>query len=247
MINLDKLLTHDFLNELIKDGNSITKGLKPKKGDYGFEDEPILSEYEFYVLNNEFYLIHLCELCKQLENAVELLSNFRYNSKDCISRGDHLTYNIENYIIRLTSLSDRIFQVINSTFHLGVDERDVNEKVILNNFKVSRTDLPQHYNNLRKTLCNYTGERNVIVHKHSHMDKQLRKIQMLYSEFITKEILKDETHTNHYVEHRKNHLKKFIAEKKIEFRNTNEQCFEKLIPIFDDMHKQYIKVKLALK
>src|SRR5690606_34214760 len=141
--------------------------------------------------NTGFYSIHFLELCRQLENAIELLSNFRYDGKSSISRGDHLTYNIENYIIRLTSLSDRTLQTINATFHLGIDERDVNERVIINNIKVSRTTLSKHYNDFKKSLKDYTGERNTIVHRHSFMDKQLKKIQIFYHSELTKGMLAD--------------------------------------------------------
>ncbi len=247
MTNLDKILTHDFVQNVLNDGEIISKGRDFKLSDIEFENEPKFTEFEFYIHETGFYCIHLLELCRQLENAIALLSNFRYDSKTEIGRGDHLTYNIENYIIRLSSLSDRVLQTINAGFHLGIDERDVNDRVIINNIKVSRTNVSKHFNEFRKTLKDYTGERNTIVHRHSYMDKQLRRIQIFYHTQLTKGILKDANKSEQFKEIRKEILTKFINDRKKEFRKTNEMCFEKILPIFDDLNDQYLKMKTRLK
>jgi hypothetical protein len=246
MTNLDKIIAHNFIQSLLNDSELILKGRKFKLSDIEL-DNADFTEYEFYIQNTGFYCIHFLELCRQLENAIELFSNFRYDKKSSISRGDHLTYSIENYIIRLTSLTDRTLQTINATFHLGIDEKDVNERVIINNIKVSRTTLLKHYSNFKKSLKDYTGERNTIVHRHSFIDKQLKKIQLFYHLELTKGILADRGKINGFKEVRKKLLTEFISDRKKEFQKTNESCFETLLPILDDLDDQYIKMKQKLK
>lgn len=246
MTNLDKIIVHNFTKNLFADSEIISKGRKFKASDIELEN-PDFSEYEFYIHNTGFYFVHFIELCRQLENVPELLSNFRYDKKSKISRGDHLTYNLENYIIRLTSVSDRILQLINAVFHLCIDEKDVSERVILNNLKVSRTDLPKIYKPFKNSLIRYTGDRNTIVHRHSFLDKQLKQIQIFYHKELTKNLLIESKNGEEFKEVRKEVFSRFLTQKKKEFHLTNEVCFNTIIPILDLLEHQYKKMKISLK
>jgi len=246
MTTLDKIIGHNFTQNLLGDSEIISKGREFKASDIELENADF-SEYEFYIHNSGFYFVHFLELCRQLENAPELLSNFRHDSNSKIIRGDHLTYNLENYIIRLTSISDRTLQTINAVFHLCIDEKDVNERVILNNLKVSRTELSKHYNEFRKSLKEYTGDRNTIVHRHSFLDKRLKRIQIFYHKELTQKMLADSEKESGFKEIRKRLLTKFLSDRKKEFHSTNEKCFKTIIPILDILEEQYKKMKLKLK
>jgi hypothetical protein len=241
----DKIISHNFFQQLLKDVEPFLKDAKI--ADVELINKDVIPEIEYYIQNVNFYAIHLFELCKQLERAVELLSNFRFNSKNGISRGEHLTYNVENYIIRLTSLTDRILQTVNAVFHLGINEKDINERVIINNLKITMTSLPASFNEFRKVLQNYVSERNVIVHRHSYIKKELYVIEMLYHPLMTKEtsINKDEAENLNQI--RKETLSYYLSKIKKEFKQTNEKCFEKLLLIFDDLDEQYSSMKLKLK
>jgi len=231
------------VTKLLDDSKPILVDYDINLSDIELVKDPDFSEFEYYIHNTGFYSVHLLELCKQLENALELFSNFNYSKKE-ISRGDHITYNIENYIIRLSSLTDRILQTINAVFHLGIDEKDVNERVITRNIKVSRTETKKHFNEFKKTLNGYSSERNTIVHRHSYLDNQLRRIQMFYHLDFSKRLLDDKPYFKYF---RKKELTDFIKEKKEEFNKTNESCFESMIPIFNDLNSQYEKMKIKLK
>lgn len=246
MTTLDKIIEHNFTQNILGDSDVISKGRTFKATDIELENADF-SEYEFYIHNTGFYYVHFLELCKQLENALELLSNFRYDTSFQISRADYLTYNLENYIIRLTSISDRTLQTINAVFHLCIDEKDVNERLILSNLKVSRTDLPKHYNEFKKTLKEYTGDRNTIVHRHSFLDKQLKRIQIFYHKELTRKMLVDNEKGGGFKEIRKGVLTKFLTDRKKEFHTTNEKCFKSILPILDELDDQYKKMKQKLK
>ncbi len=246
MKNFDKILNHDFIKQLLDDGNLIVKDRKFSLTDIELVN-PNFNEFEYYIHNCGFWAIHLINLCEQLQNAIELLSNFRYAKNNKINRADHLTYNIENYIIRLASLPDRICQTINAVFHLGIDEKDVNEKIITNDIHVSRTEIDKHYKDFRKTLQMYIGDRNTIIHRHSYMNKQLRKIQLFYHATLSQRLLGDRNVSEDFKLLRKELLSEHIAHRKKEFTETNEKCFEKILPLLSDCNKYYVKMKARLE
>ncbi len=241
----DNLISHNFFQQLLKDTEPFLKDAKI--ADVELINKDVVPEIDYYIQNVAFYAIHLLALCNQLERAVELLSNFRFNSKNGISRGEHLTYNVENYIIRLTSLTDRILQTINAVFHLGINEKDINERVIINNLKVTMTLLPASFNEFRKDLQKYVSERNVIVHRHSHIKKDLHIIEALYHTQLSKKMLENNDEAENFKEVRKEVLTRYLSRTKKEFKQINGMCFEKLLLIFDDLDKQYSIMKLKLK
>lgn len=242
-MNTDNLISHNFFQQLLKDVEPFLKDAK--KTEVELINEDVIPELDYYIQNTAFYANHLFHLCNQLERAIELLSNFRFNSKNGISRGEHLTYNVENYIIRLTSLTDRILQTINAVFHLGINEKDINERVIINNLKVSMTSLPTSFNEIRKVLQSYITERNVIVHRHSHIKKELFQIELFYNTELSKRMLESDKGENlKYV--RTQTLTRYLSKTKKEFTQINKMCFEKLLLIFDDLDEQYSSMKLKL-
>ena len=243
-MNADKLVMHNFIQQVLKDTEPFLKDAET--ADVELVNDDVIPEIEYYIRNTAFYAIHLFQLCNQLERAVELLSNFRFNSKDEISRGEHLTYNVENYIIRLTSLTDRILQTINAVFHLGINEKDINERVIINNLKVTMTSLPATFNEFRKVLGSYKDNRNTIVHRHSHIKKDMHIIEALYHKQLSNKILEDKDKAKNFKEVRKEELTNYLSRTKKEFKQINGMCFEKLLLIFDDLDKQYVTMKLKL-
>ena len=66
----------------------------------------------------------------------EFLSNYGYSKKIESTRADYLIYNLENYLIRLNSVYDRVLQIVNAVFHLCINEENVNHSVIISNYKV---------------------------------------------------------------------------------------------------------------
>lgn len=180
MTNFENLYKHPFTVEILDDTKGF--GLTKKNSEKEYAD----SEIEFYINNSSFYLVHLISLLEQLKNAVELFSNYNYNKKDGVDRGKHLVYNYENYLIRVISISDRLLQLVNAVFYLGVNEKSVSERNILNNDKVIITELPLKFKELNKVLNKFKGDRNKVIHIHSYVKKKLKQIEMFYHPEITK-------------------------------------------------------------
>ncbi|MDX2359327.1 MAG: Cthe_2314 family HEPN domain-containing protein [Crocinitomicaceae bacterium] len=236
---LNKLEQHHLFTQLLNDST-------------GFSDEAdedtVFTEYEYYVRNAGFYCVHLLELCKQLDNAIELFSNFNYSKSNKVGRIEHLKYNLENYIIRLTSISDRMLQLINGVFHLGTNEKSVNDRTILTNVKVDRTDVPKLYKVFNKTIKDYTSDRNAIVHRHAYLDDKLHRFKLFYNDELTQIAFdKKELNQESFKHRRKKMLTDFILDKKTVFKEINKNCFVTILPIFDQLETEYNKQKKQLK
>ncbi|WP_312395003.1 hypothetical protein [Chryseobacterium sp.] len=241
---LEKLEQHILLKTLLEDAELISENREINIFDIELKDANF-DEYEYYIHNTGFFFFHMIQLCYQLNYAVELLTNFNYSSKNKVTRDQHLIYNIENYIIRLTSLNERLLQLVNAIFHLTIDEKNVNERSILTNLKVSRTDFSTLYREFRKENLKYVGERNTIVHKHSYLNEKLRKIEVLYESSFLFKLNKIDVEKAKFI--RKDAITKYIKEIKIDFTNANNECITKLIPILDFLYQHYLRTKIKLK
>ena len=212
MKTIELITNHKFYKRIIEDGNKIFEDKKFNITDIDLPDYK-LNELEYYIHAVGFSLVNLMAWCKQLEYGIEFISNFNYkhtSSSLSITRSDHLRYNIENYLIRFYSLNDRILQLINSVFHLCISEDQVNFKVILNNYKVSRTKVPSKCTPIKKFIDKFSKQRHAIIHKHSYLDKGLKKIELFYSIDLDASKKKDADLKTY----RSKKLKEYISEKK---------------------------------
>lgn len=102
-----------------------------------------------------------------------MLVNFNYSKKGEISRADHLIYNIENYLIRLNSVYDRVLQLVNVVFHLCIREESISHSVVVSNYRVDHnSDVVKRVKAIRKYLDEYAQDRHTLVHRHSLLDEK---------------------------------------------------------------------------
>lgn len=241
MTNFEKLYDHQFIKSILDD-NSDLKTIENR-----IQDD--FSELEFYMHNTMFYTVHCLSLLSQLENSIEFLSSYNYKTKQKISRGNHLTYNVENYMIRVISITDRLLQMINAVFYLQVDERDVKVSTILKHKNLSSTEIPNHFRLLNIILKEYKDGRNSIVHRHSYIDKSLFRIEQFYHLEIEKRYFDKSSseEIKNFKNMRRALLRDFLSNIKSKFKKTNNKCFEITLLIFDELNKQYAIKKSDLK
>lgn len=245
-MNTDDLIKHNFCQQINND-------IEPFIKDVGFTDMEVIKEnnipdLEHYIRYTSFYVVHLFSLCRQLEQAVSLLSNYRYSIKDDVGRGYHLSYNVENYFIRLDSLYDRILQVVNAILCIGFQDNEVKKHKIIP--KLERfSELKNSLDSLSKFL-NIVSDtnRNIVVHRHSYLEKELSMLEMFYHPFFSNLILNKMDDVDNFKQIRKEQLAFYLKRKKKEFKEINEQCFEKVFLILTELEKEYTlkKQKLSL-
>lgn len=240
---LSKLKSHSFYNAILKDGNIVLARIEIDPTDIELPRDCDFDEFEYYVHESGFSLMYFIKWCEQLDLALSLLSNFSY--KDKMSRADHFIYNVENYIIRIMTIYDRLLQVTNSVFHLCNSDDIVTSQTILNNIKVSRDPIAKHLRKLRKYLMNnFSQKRNILIHQYSHRDKEMRTIEVMYS-----------NNFEHYAQEyhkqlksiRATFLKDAIKNKKDLFKKTNKDLYDLVLPVFDCLQKEYVKQKKRLQ
>ena len=248
MGNLKKLQEHPFIKNLFADARIITKGRTFKISDTHLPSNTEFLEWEYHIHTVGFFTMHLLHLCNQINSAIEFISNYNYKSSEAKEkRIEHLEYNIENYIIRVASIKDRTLQVFNAVFHLCMDEASVSESTILNNLKVHRTKLLKLFPKLTKTVKRASGDRNTIIHRHTYMNAEIRKLHILYSDFILGVSINNRPNEDTFKSFRTERLKKYLKEKKVEMKETNEAIFSVLFEIFTELDKEYCKVKKLLQ
>jgi hypothetical protein len=250
MLFIEELHQHAFAAEVLAESVAVQRelGLNPLGQDV---DEPLMNELQFYVTRVGFSLAHTLTWIEQLHQAVHFLSDFSYSKRtkeEGIQRSHHLIYNVENYLVRLQSVYDRLLQLTNAVFHIGMSDELVNHSNIVSNLKVDRTAIPALLKAVRKTIKHKSDERNEIVHRHSYMEPKLRKVEILYmhtEETWAHQGAKFSYKNLCYV--RSQLLKKITLEKKAAFQSINKALVSALVPLLTGMHEQYTKEKERLR
>lgn len=240
---ISKLKSHSLYSTILKDGDIVLSRIKVRPTDLTLPDDCDLDEFEYYIHESGFSLMYFMKWCEQLDLALSLLSNFNY--KDKMSRADHFIYNVENYMIRVMTVYDRLLQTTNSIFHLCNSDDIVINQTILNNIKVSRDPIVKHLRKLHKYLMNNFGQkRNTLIHQYSYRDKEMRSIEVMYSHNFE----------NYAPEHHKQlksirakFLTDAIKNKKELFKETNKMLSDLILPVLDCLHEEYVKQKKRLQ
>ncbi|WP_433763655.1 Cthe_2314 family HEPN domain-containing protein [Flavobacterium ginsenosidimutans] len=228
MNKLDQIYLHSFTMHI---GNIEMKII----------DEQNCTESEIYVNNVSFYFVHFLSLLSQIENAVELLNNYAYSSNSKISRADHLTYNVENYMIRSISITDRLLQLINVIYYLKIDESKVNFKKVIGHNDIINSPLASLYTELRDILAQYSCDRNSVVHRHSFISTELYRLQKLYHPVLTKNYISvsSDTDIKNFKYVRSQTMKKYTSDIKSNFKTANDASFNIILQILDILQDQY--------
>lgn len=249
-MSIEKLHQHAFFSETSEEAIRIQQevGLDP------FDDgsvEPTFDELQFYITRVGYSLAHTLTWVEQLQQAVYFLSDFGYTQRmkdDGIRRSHHLIYNVENYLVRLQSVYDRLLQLTNAVFHICTSDELVNHRLIVSNLRMARTKVPGLLKAVKNTIKHKTEDRHEIVHRHSYMEPELRRVELLYMH--TKETWEAGGNSIPYKNLcyiRSQRMKKIIEAKKIEFLSINASLVSALEPLFTELHAQYKREKERLR
>lgn len=86
------------------------------------------------------------------------------------------------------------------------------------------------------------------MHRHSYLENELSMLEMFYHPFFSNLILNKMDDVDNFKQIRKEQLAFYLKRKKKEFKEINEQCFEKVFLILTELEKEYTlkKQKLSL-
>lgn len=246
MIGFKNLPANEFIIEILKDSRTVFTEVEFDATALALPEDTELDEFQYYVHKVGFYLIHTLTWCKQLDLAIEFLSNYDYSKKLESTRADHLIYNLENYLIRLNSVYDRVLQIVNAVFHLCINEENVNHLVIVSNYKVQHNiSVHNSIKKIKKFLSDYAQARHTLIHKHSWQDLKLKKIELFYLNKFDDPSESDEWKKTLKL-YRARFLGEYISEKKSEFMEINTSLSSLLIDLFDLLLIEYNRQKAKL-
>lgn len=247
-MKLDDLGQHPFFIQASQDSIDVHKALGLKLTE-DLDESMTLDERQFYMTRVGFSLAHTLGWAEQLQHAVHFMTDFGYGKKASeagIKRSHHLLYNVENYLIRLQSVYDRCLQLTNAVFHLCMSSEHVIHGVIVSNLHVERTNIPKLLKAVKKSIKSEEQERHTLVHKHSHMDPELRRIEMFYMH--SKETWGDDKDMpfENLVYVRGQLVKKYTNRRKAEFDAMNVELGSALAALFDGLMVEYDRQKARL-
>lgn len=243
LTDLDK---HQFVYDVLEEGRNLLPELKVQPSAIEMSEDVVLDEQEYYIQKVGFFLVHTLAWCRQLDLAIEFLSNFDYSKKISATRADHAIYNLENYLIRINSSYDRVLQLVNAVFHLGVSDEHVGHTVIISNAKVQhRPEVVSKTKAVQKYLKAYAQARHTLIHKHSYMDVKMRRLELFYLHDLDS-LPKDDSWKDNFKVFRTQYLKEFLSEKKEEFQSINDGLGDKINDLFDELHHEYKRQVHAL-
>jgi len=226
----------------------VAAGIDPTTDE---DNEPLLDEQQFYITRVGFSIAHAITWLEQLNHAVYFIGDFKYGGKakqEGVNRVHHLIYNIENYLIRLQSVYDRMLQLVNRVFHICTSDELVSHSLIVSNLHVARTKVPKVLRNLRKRIEPLAKVRNDVIHKHSLIDKDLRRLDLFYMHTeSTWRPRNDRMPFKNLAYVRSQLMKKVSTAKRAEFEATNSDLFAAVEPLFNELLAEYERQKKRLR
>ncbi len=248
-MTLDDLHQHPLFKEAVQDSIDVQDVLGLKLTD-DFDEATTLDELQFYVTRVGFALSHALGWAQQLHHAVHFMTDFKYGKKADeagVRRSHHLLFNVENYLIRMVSMYDRCLQLANAVFHLCMSDELVNHGAIVSNLQVSRTEVPKLLKAVRKAIKDEEQERHKLIHRHSHMDPELRRIELLYMHTEATWGTDRRFPYKNLLHVRGQLVKKYTVRRKQEFEAINDQLVSALGPLFDGLLHEYRRQKSRLQ
>jgi hypothetical protein len=181
---LNLLAEHKFTKCLLDNNKNSIDAYDYKNSEYGkpnyFRPLTKKEQNDIDVLR---YALEILSWCEHLQHIPIYISNYhetRPMKKGGITWPKFLTYQIENYLIRVNGIYDRVLKLVNVVFELSNDPKYCYENVILKNLKVKQSNIPAVVKKLKKTLEDYNVDRNEIIHHLSYSDKDLNELEMFF-------------------------------------------------------------------
>jgi|HubBroStandDraft_6_1064221.scaffolds.fasta_scaffold148207_2 hypothetical protein len=106
----------------------------------------------------------LMTTCEQLGYAIAYLSGYRRRAtseRELIARSDWIAYNVEGFLTRIATISDRALKLVSIAFQLGIPPRECRFSVIAHNAHVANTQVRKALTNLEATLKPHRSTRKL--------------------------------------------------------------------------------------
>ena len=207
----------------------------------------VSSDFELYIATCAKSYVALSSSVEKAEMSLEMLTIevIQSSISDDKPMGNYVEYFIENSIIRIQSIYDRVLIFVNRLLGLGLSDECIGHNIIVTNDNVKRYSLEKKLRNLNKAFSDYKNIRNTIIHHDRDSDDGLDLLGALhYVEFSAKANGKETIFSE---EKLSEITKDVISDIKIELLNYLEKIKEKLEEVYELSALIYCHRKNILK
>jgi hypothetical protein len=176
---VDELSESRLSKYLILSAQSV---LKPKVDKY-LSDKvhplKLTSEYEQYVMDvfkAQGRIINTIELLEYIPLMLKRLPPSVFFKRNDLSKAKYFQYQLENHIIRISTIYDQMILMTNAVFQLGIQEKKCSEDLIVNNKHTKNTGAVKCLKECKQAIIGVITERNLIVHRGEFEDSDLQRL-----------------------------------------------------------------------
>ncbi len=193
-----------------------------------------LTKMESYLRSTYLSASEIRSLCEQLSFSVALLSGYRASSKQHknSSRLQYITYQLENYILRHSMVSERALQFTNIVFQLGIPTSECKFSVIAKNSNVG-TRTYSALNRIKKVSKDFHQIRNSISHQRGYFDLNDDTYNVHLLDVVTREKNQNREEFRYLA---KLETDKYVGTKKEQLNQQNEKVFQAVFDLFNSVH-----------
>ena len=179
----EKLEKHGLFKALIPKSIEVMNQLSDLDvGEDGFI-RPEFNYYQYYIFSSAKALTELVSWFGQLELSLVYIEH-QEAPKELEAHGvNHVTdlqFKLENHLVRLESLYDRLLMLANCLLKLGISDNSLSHELVVgnDNVKYYKTDAP--IKSVKAVLKPYKEIRNSIIHHRSYNEPAILDLSALH-------------------------------------------------------------------
>jgi hypothetical protein len=168
-----RLIEHQFAQQVWRDARPVLVVFRPRITGTSKPGEILPDEHEFYIWRAGSALAALLSASDRLVHSVVFLSAYRQTKalqEAAITRTDHLTFGIENFIIRTQVIYDRVLRLVDAVFDLRNDEQMLTHKLVTTNLRIRHSTIVPVLKRIQKKTRQYSEQRNKLLHRGTWQD-----------------------------------------------------------------------------
>ena len=225
--------------ELMKQLLVFEKALE--KGSDGFIRHEC-NYYQYYIISSVKAVSNLIDWFEQLEQSIAYIEHQKIDKELEEHKINHVTdlqFKIENHLIRLESLYDRLLMTSNCLLNLGISDNSLCHELVVGNYNVKYYNVDIVLKAVKAVLKPYKEIRNSIIHHRSYNGPGLLDLSALhYLENVEYDLdglekIKKEKPSEE--------IAKLLKELYIEeFKKLNDKLNEKIIEAFNLLNTVFL-------